>query len=941
MKRKLFAAILWILVVCIALPALAEDVPPVIDVPSDPCASGHSWGEWRIIREATCATEGIQTHTCTVCGKEDQGVIPKTDNHAWGDWKITIEATCLASGLKSRTCSVCGRTENEGIPKNEHSWSGWEITKEPTCTESGNKRRTCSRCGGTENKKIKALGHDAEEWTVTKEPTCQKTGEKEGTCIRCGKALTKKLNKVDHGFDEWEILEPATDFSKGKRESVCRFCKRKKTEEFYPAGTLAKELENDPDEMKALQTELKALGLYNREPNGKYDKATVEAINKAEKGLGLKQDGICWPGLRKLLLGPEGGVTADGDESIGPDPSKYKMQLSVKRVSSRKDYYEAGDEITYEWTLKNTSNAVCRKAKIYHYETDSKGNKRAETEIGNAGNLKPGESNTGLYIYTVTKEDEASGKIRHGLISRGNIGGKASSNPCLFMHFSLAGAGGKGGWTLPGTGILSVTVTADNEPENKFFFVKGETIRFRIEVRNKTTGDVNDIVVTDSLFGDGWKETIGTLAGGESRTVDAEYTVTARDAIAGEVVSAAKVSCTQNREAGTAAGEARAKTGTNTYGLHVFNTCTSVPKNGRFFVPGETVEFEIRVTNPTTDDTFRAPEIYDRLYSRVKAYKKEGQLKPGKTVTYTFKTKVTEYQGKTGKLTNYVLVRYKDPDRKPMVSRSNDCTVPCGIEGQESIVVTEKVVSTPDDGDFFTEGEEIRYRIEIANNTGRNITGAEIRNTLADMDSNGYRTLRSSETLRAGETCTVEFSYYVTGEDVANTKVTSRASVKWASGKDETTETCSETVTVATAPSVSSQTPGMRSLAGEACRPALTAIGEGTALRELTRCAAHAATAQEAEGLPRKKRTQTLPCSGTLRSATCTWSGRGAREAKPEESPKTSRPPLRISWRRWKPPCGWCALKRKRRRLRRKKGWKNAPSCALNCIQRRRTGMTA
>ena len=121
MKRKLFAAILWILVVCIALPALAEDVPSVIDVPSDPCASGHSWGEWRIIREATCATEGIQTHTCTVCGKEDQGVIPKTDNHAWGDWKITIEATCLASGLKSRTCSVCGRTENEGIPKNEHS----------------------------------------------------------------------------------------------------------------------------------------------------------------------------------------------------------------------------------------------------------------------------------------------------------------------------------------------------------------------------------------------------------------------------------------------------------------------------------------------------------------------------------------------------------------------------------------------------------------------------------------------------------------------------------------------------------------------------------------------------------------------------------------------------------------------------------------------------
>ena len=73
--------------------------------------------------------------------------------------------------------------------------------------------------------------------------------------------------------------------------------------------------------MKALQIELKTLGLFKKDASGKYDRATADAVKKAEKGLGLKQDGICWPGLRKLLMGPggedwEGGIGGgdDGDE---------------------------------------------------------------------------------------------------------------------------------------------------------------------------------------------------------------------------------------------------------------------------------------------------------------------------------------------------------------------------------------------------------------------------------------------------------------------------------------------------------------------------------------------------------------------------------------------------------------------------------------------------
>ena len=876
MKKKLFAVILWILIACMIAPAVIADdvaVPGTVVIPNngstinlpdnDPCAAGHTWGDWKTTREATCARVGEETRTCSVCGKTETRDIAKSDSHTWGEWTVTTEPTCLASGLKTRTCSVCGKTENEGIPKNEHSWSAWDVKKGPTCTEKGKKQRHCSRCGATENLNIKELGHEAEEWTVTKEPTCQKTGEEEGVCIRCGKKLTKKLNKVDHDYEDWETIQEATDFSKGKRQSVCRFCKRKKTEEYYPDGTLAKDLDNDPDDVKALQIELKALGLFKKDLSGKYDKATAEAVKKAEKGLGLKQDGICWPGLRKLLIG-DGGIGGGDDEGIGPDPSKYKLQLSVKRTSPKKEYYEVDDQITYEWTLTNASKSTCKKTKMYHFDIDSKGNKKKEAAIEDIGTLKAGESATGTYTYTVTKDDVLTGKFRHGFIGRGNLGGKAASNPCMFMHAASAGAGGKGGWTPPSEEALTVTKKVNNEPKNKYFFVKGETIKFQIEVKNKIINAVDDVIVTDALLGSGWKKTVGTLAGGESKTFDVEYIVTAPNVNHGEVINTAVVSYTQDGNAKMSKADAKAKTGMNSDGLYIFKTCTNLPKNGLFFVPGETVEFEIQVINPTTDKTFKNLEVYDWLYSKTKAYKKENQLKPSKSVTYTFKTKVTEYQGKIGKLTNHVVVRYKDPKKKLKVSQSNECTVPCGLEGQDGVIVTKKIISTPDNGSYYQEGEEIRYLIEVTNNTVKDIIDMDIRDSLADMDSKGYRTVQAGETLKAGETYTIHFSYFVKGDDVENTKVTNVASANWSVKKDEYTETYSDPVIAPTAATVSERKPEMKNIAGDACTPSLTAVGEGVSQRDLTECEEHTETAKDAEK---------LIAEGAYEEASMLWDG--------------------------------------------------------------------
>ena len=50
-----------------------------------------------------------------VCGEEYTEVIPAT-GHQYGAWTVVKEATETEEGLKERVCSVCGEKESEVIP---------------------------------------------------------------------------------------------------------------------------------------------------------------------------------------------------------------------------------------------------------------------------------------------------------------------------------------------------------------------------------------------------------------------------------------------------------------------------------------------------------------------------------------------------------------------------------------------------------------------------------------------------------------------------------------------------------------------------------------------------------------------------------------------------------------------------------------------------------
>lgn len=91
--------------------------------------------------------------------------------HTFGEWKIVKEATCISEGQKERSCT-CGVTERETVPAAGHTPVADPGTT-PTCTEEGlTAGSRCALCGEIleEQRILPPLGHDYQN----------------GVCVRCG-----------------------------------------------------------------------------------------------------------------------------------------------------------------------------------------------------------------------------------------------------------------------------------------------------------------------------------------------------------------------------------------------------------------------------------------------------------------------------------------------------------------------------------------------------------------------------------------------------------------------------------------------------------------------------------------------------------------------------------------------------------------------------------
>ena len=155
----------------------------------------HKWNT-EVISEASCTTDGVTRHTCSICGDTYDDVVK--GGHKWTYKKTgTNTSVCL--------CTVCGKTK-------EHDFSIFSDKesekKDPTCTKAGMVVATCADCGRRRwvyDENRPALGHD---WKDNGDgtATCQREG--------CGKSHT-------HTLDEGEVTKKPSCEEKGVKTYRC------------------------------------------------------------------------------------------------------------------------------------------------------------------------------------------------------------------------------------------------------------------------------------------------------------------------------------------------------------------------------------------------------------------------------------------------------------------------------------------------------------------------------------------------------------------------------------------------------------------------------------------------------------------------------------------------------------------------------------------------
>ena len=199
--------------------------------------TAHTFGEWKVTKEATWTEEGSRERSC-VCGeKEVEAIIALSVGHEHnfsGKEEIKREPTCLETGVKLIHCATeaCPEVKEEEIPALGHTWGEWKMEKEATCLEKGVRSRTCSVCQVKETEATPLAAHQEGQWKVTREATCRDTGAKILPCAVCGKTLKEaEIEKLEHDWGKWKVTKEATQEAKGEKEAVCRVCGEKKTAE--------------------------------------------------------------------------------------------------------------------------------------------------------------------------------------------------------------------------------------------------------------------------------------------------------------------------------------------------------------------------------------------------------------------------------------------------------------------------------------------------------------------------------------------------------------------------------------------------------------------------------------------------------------------------------------------------------------------------------------
>ena len=118
--------------------------------------AGHNYVS--AVTDPNCTEQGYTTHTCTICGDSYVDSYVDATGHSYGEWTVVTEATCTENGQERRDCGNCDHYETRVIDAKGHNYTS--VVTAPTCTEQGYTTHTC-HCGDRYvDSYVEATGHD-------------------------------------------------------------------------------------------------------------------------------------------------------------------------------------------------------------------------------------------------------------------------------------------------------------------------------------------------------------------------------------------------------------------------------------------------------------------------------------------------------------------------------------------------------------------------------------------------------------------------------------------------------------------------------------------------------------------------------------------------------------------------------------------------------------
>ena len=433
-------------------------------------------------------------------------------------------------------------------------------------------------------------------------------------------------------------------------------------------------------------------------------------------------------------------LTITGDKLI---PDKKAEDENIE------SNYNLGDKIEFTITVKNVS--------IYAVENVIVTDANAEIQAGDGYTVSADKHTATIAI--IAAKSEIRIKALHTVTSEDILAGRVGNE---------ANVTWKDGETTVTKTVdddttkltppdVKLTVTKTSDWEGKATGAKpelGTKITYTITVKNAGNVPYTNVKFTDLLQnGDatvtGEIPTYGTLAVNEKKSFTVEYIVTEADLLKGSINNKVTAKAdeieytyyegeTEKTGKATPKGEAEVTDRTDDAKASTISTktTTSTPANGKGYALGETITYDIVVTNDG-NLTVTSIEVVDNLegaeikagsgYDVVNGKAVIAELKPGESLTVKVEYVVTEADILAGKVVNDATVTGKGPgtDPEPDEPGTDDPT----DKPKATLEIVKAVEGDPKNGTSYALGEKITYTLTVKVGADNNVTVKDIRVT--------------------------------------------------------------------------------------------------------------------------------------------------------------------------------------------------------------------